>query len=364
MIIKNSIKQKTILKNLLAISYIAVISVSLSSCKSSPVEPNIEPGRRDYTWTIIDSITSNVVLDRVWGDSPDNIWIGGGFALNPTERLWHYDGIKLQSRNNGEMYPQCIFGFDKNNIMITSNSDIWKYNGTSWNKWFSIDMFWYSSYFYATINNVNGTRPDNLWGVGTALDQTGTVEDGIIYKDTGNGLINKYKTSAGNISFFYVYPGYDNDQCFIWGIKRRRNPTVDTSCVWEYRGNKLNSIHKGVWNNPDEGCAVNRIDNVIYITIGKKIYRYYAGKLYEYLTVNNPDFIFNVLGRNEKDLFLWSQYGLLHYNGTDIQYVYKPGYPFSIKDNIIFFENEMYFFGRNENNGKYYLVKGILPDKR
>jgi hypothetical protein len=356
------------MKNILAVFCILLMMLVFNSCNSSSsivtFDDNSEPGRRDYVWTIVDSTGSNLSLTKIWGDSPDNIWFGGGFAINQKERLWHYDGNKLSAVCDERIYPNCIYGFGKNSILVASDRDIWKYDGAGWNVWFTLNMYYYSAYNNTTFNDINGTDVNNYWAIGTIWDKTGIIMDGIIYQNKGDGWRNKYMTSFKNTTFVQVYPGYADNQCFIWGIKVKYNPFADSSTVWEYDGKKLKQIYSGIWRNPNEGCAIDRINGLIYITIGSKIYRYYEGKLVQYLTVVDPDFFLGVFGRNEKDLFLWTPYGLLHYNGTDIQYVFKPGFPITIVDKIIFFEKEIYFFGKNENNGKYYFYKGVLPDKK
>jgi hypothetical protein len=356
------------MKNILAVFCILLMMLVFNSCNSSSsivtFDDNSEPGRRDYVWTIVDSTGSNLSLTKIWGDSPDNIWFGGGFAINQKERLWHYDGNKLSAVCDERIYPNCIYGFGKNNILVASNRDIWKYDGAGWNVWFTLNMYNYSTYYNVAFYDINGTDVNNYWAVGTAWDQTGTVEDGIIYQNKGDGWMAKYKTSGKNIYFAKVFPGYQDKHCFILGLKYKHTPFVDSSAVWEYDGKKLNQIYVGVMEDLDNGCALNKINGIIYITIGHKIYRYYEGKLCDYLNVTHPDFVMAVYGRNEKDLFLWAREGLLHYNGTDVQYVYKPGWPIYINERVLLFDKEVYICAQNTTTGKYYFIKGVLPDKK
>ena len=63
-------------------------------CKKNPVGPeNIQPGRRDYTWTVDTLTVPNgdlFYLFSLWGSSPTDIWaVGSGRTTLVT--LWHYD---------------------------------------------------------------------------------------------------------------------------------------------------------------------------------------------------------------------------------------------------------------------------------
>lgn len=354
------------MKNIVLLFCVGVLIILLNSCNSEVVtfKDDSTPGRRDYVWTIIDSTGSDLNLSKIWGDSPDNIWISGGFAVKEEERLWHYDGAKLKAVGSWDFYPSGIFGFGKNNILSPSWENIWANYGNGWQKSFSINKAEYSSYYGLGLYDINGNITSNLWAVGTVWDETGTIEDGILYQNKGTGWTRKYITSLKNVYFAKVFPGYSENQCFIWGVRRKYQPWVDSSAVWEYDGKNLKQIHVGIMEDMENGCAMNKINGVIYITIGKKIYRYIYGKLYEYLTVTHPDFVFAVYGRNEKDLLLWGKEGLLHYNGTDVQYIYKSEWPIFILERVLTFDKEIYFCAKNENNGKYYFIKGVLPDRK
>jgi hypothetical protein len=63
--------------------------------------------------------------------------------------------------------------------------------------------------------------------------------------------------------------------------------------------------------------------------------------------------------RKENDIFLWVSDGIAHYNGSDIQYVYKLPGPMSITDGILF-ENDVFFIASEPSIGATYIIRGRM----
>ena len=76
------------------IFYTAIITIFLITafnCKDTIVNPQMEPGRRDYTWELDTLNMPMNYLGAVWGAVPNDLWAvgAGGTSL---DRLQHYDG--------------------------------------------------------------------------------------------------------------------------------------------------------------------------------------------------------------------------------------------------------------------------------
>ena len=94
--------------------------LTLQYCSSS-TEPPIKPVKdpRTYTWTIDTlKISFQTDLGRIWGNSPNDVYIGGHNAGTPGS-FWHYDGSNWSAVNLPE------YSYDINGIYGFSAGDVW-----------------------------------------------------------------------------------------------------------------------------------------------------------------------------------------------------------------------------------------------
>ncbi len=98
------------------------------------------------------------------------------------------------------------------------------------------------------------------------------------------------------------------------------------------------------------------------------MYEYLAsGKMVKRLTVPDPEFISQLFGRTENDLFLAMRDGICHYNGTNIQYIYK--FPFTglgVVNDPMIFEKDLFFCILNMHgsyNTTNLILHGILKEE-
>jgi len=160
----NFIKSGSII--LLLILLFTALFVTFPSCDNGPTEPEIEPGRRDYTWEVDTLDIPFTYFWRIWGSDPKNVWIvGPGGGLDRT--IYYYDGEKWN--NDGisrAISPLSIWGFSKNDVWIAGyEGQIWHYNGNDWSE---------SERFETTIEkeiafiDLWGESPDNLYAIGSS----------------------------------------------------------------------------------------------------------------------------------------------------------------------------------------------------
>jgi hypothetical protein len=100
--------------------------------------------------------------------------------------------------------------------------------------------------------------------------------------------------------------------------------------------------------------------------IGSELYRYIQGQFMKVVSFNidNSNFGFQLFGRNEKDIFLIMHDGIEHYNGQDVQYVYRLSTtsPYIFVRALIF-EKDIFFvlnYTDSSDFSKHLIVHGKL----
>jgi len=336
------------------------------SCEKSPTESDtslryIEPGKRNYQWSV-DTIDGDFLsLTCIWGDSIDNIWIGGGMGDNGRS-LWFYNGLDWKPVGMPYVYQSSIFGFGKNFVLFEDvNKNIWTFNGSSWSKTALPIPDSLKSHCYFSINDINGINKNNIWASGTLGDRNTTNEYGIIYHFDGTKWEIIKITKKSNIHFYKIYPVDNGERFFIHVLKRNRITYDDTTAIYMFDGNNFTEVFQSPMTTY-ESSLIAQIGNDLFFTSNRKIYKYQNKRINEYKTIeyyNNGIFLG---GRSEKDIFLWIDGGMAHYNGTDVQYIFKQKNPIIGIFKIIMFEKVIVFFALDQQSGDYYFVKGELKD--
>ena len=99
---------------LLAISFVIML-VDLN-CNSNPVEP-LQPGRRDYVWTVDTIDTPYDAIGRMWASSPKDIWTTSDGSWD--QSISHFNGEKWSSFGiSGIVVPWAIYGFSDSDVYI------------------------------------------------------------------------------------------------------------------------------------------------------------------------------------------------------------------------------------------------------
>ena len=132
-----------------------VLSFSSFSCDTTePIPDNIQPGRRDYVWSI-DSVDYGnlpgfIELSSIWGSSSNDVW-GAGFTEDVRNCLWHYDGniwsravwnTPITEYGNGSKIVGGVYGFSKDDVWafggrifsntMTTEPFLMHYDGNKW----------------------------------------------------------------------------------------------------------------------------------------------------------------------------------------------------------------------------------------
>lgn len=339
------------------VSVFMIISITLVfiSCDTTepPLNYDIKPGRRDYTWNV-DTLSAPeyTLVRRMWGSGPNDVWAILGADLDKT--IWHYDG---NSWTTDGVYrsidPASIFGFASDNIWLGGHQgEIWHYNGSSW---YLITVLVAVQGKHITWNNIWGENPNNVYAVGAYEDQNLYINNGVIAHFGGNswGLLN----IQINNSLTKIYK--DNIAGYI--VEGIRFGLIDTSKVFLFSQNKLTEIYSNMATS-SYNASIGLIDHRVLITYGKDIYNYSNHEFKLYYSVNNESFGGGIIGRSLKDIFLGMRDGIAHYNGNDVQYLFYVDNPNTFVTSWEIYEYEVFFSFYDFSNGKTYMHKGTLPD--
>jgi hypothetical protein len=282
---------------------------------------NIQPGRRDYTWTVDTIRIFSNDIGSIWGSSPDNIWgVGPGGDLSTT--IWHYDGTKWSTDGAGRnLSPECVYGFAKNDVWIGGqDGKIWHYDGNNWEQNYQHTI---NGFTGIGLYDLYGTSNHDFYAVGTVWFDNDTRR-GIILHYNGSSWKQEYLADF-NSYFAKIRVSYGG-RCFIQCVKWLTHSSGDTTYIlsgdttvfYEFDGKNLKQIYSDE-NQSVKGGWMTVISGSIVFSLNDGIYKYTGNEflsLEKYDSQRSPGAIF---GRNDEDIFIGVADGVTQYNGTDIQ---------------------------------------------
>ncbi len=353
------------IKLLLRCSFLLTFSImfllSLSCKKSNPITEsedteNFPPGRRDYQWTVDTIRIQFAQLNFLWGSSPTDEWgVTDGGGSNTT--IWHYDGIKWQTdRIPRAIFPWCIYGFSNDDIWIAGDDgNIWHFDAAGWQSNFAFTK----PGWRVTFLDIWGETPENLWVCGDA--DSGNIRKGILLKKENNGWIEK-PIQADSIAFITIRRGLKSSgSYFLVGVKEPS--TGGTNCVLlSHDGEtKTQFIYEAPFTK-EQWTSVAEYNKKLYFTFGSTIQKYRGGRFIKFLDITEPNFFPKIFIRHENDIFLSMSDGIAHFNGNDVQYIYR----FSGKkyiNSISIFEKDIFILLNDFDEFTSLIIHGKLIDK-
>lgn len=121
------------MKKCFIFSLIIIAFLNLSCKKDSPLESKVEPGKRDFLWSI-DSVDygdlpGSIELKSIWGSAPDDIW-GASYSADVRDCLWHYDGkVWKRATENSPLTSYGKGSREVGNLWGTAKNDVWAIGG-------------------------------------------------------------------------------------------------------------------------------------------------------------------------------------------------------------------------------------------
>jgi hypothetical protein len=287
----------------------------LNSCKNGPVEPddsNATPGRRDYVWTADTIKAYYIYFNSIWGKTANDVWavssVGSVF-----ENIYRYDGTKWYRETRTPISGTVsIFGIDNNLWICCKDGRIWNYKD---NIFYSSPQFTYEDKEIVFFSMTGKSETELYAGGGKSIPYN---KDAILFKYDGNQwqMIKAIK-NYGNI-YWIKYCSENDRYYFLTYLDNEK--IADTTRLIEYNGMDLKTIIEQPSGN---NLIINDIAGFLYISIGNKIYRYYNDCMTNILEVTESKLLGQIWGRSRNDLFIQMLDGLIHYNGSDVQYILK-----------------------------------------
>ena len=322
-----------------------LVIISENSCKDNSVGPGaITPGRRDYTWTR-DTLRADEAgfqfLSGIWGSSPSDVWIIGD-AATYVNKVWHFDGSKWKNYLLDKFAtPIQIWGISSDEIwMVTTRSDIWRYNGL---KWYVDTTIVPDGYHRILFEDIFGYK-NNIYAVGIAEKSSGDFIGIVVHYD-GNKwkILNTAKIEEYFLSILFL----ENQDILITGLDYLH--PIDSPRLYKLKDSTITLIKKG--SSTDFHLGI--LNNKMYVNSDRKVYEYDNGTLNEVIDLTSTDYAGSIWGRTTKDFFSANNgWNLGHYNGGDMVNIYHTeGY---ILDAQIF-AKDVFFICNTLDNVNYVL---------
>lgn len=332
----------------------AAALIITNSCKDNGTGPEtLEPGRRDYVWTVDTIKAYYIYFNSLWGTTASDVWAVSGVG-SVYENIYRYDGIKWYRETRTPIGNTVSLWGTENNLWICcKDGRIWKYNN---------DVFSSSPQFLYKGKEIDffsmAGKSDNEVFAGGGKREPYS-RDALLYKYNGSnwqlnnvlsnhGTIIRVKYCLADEKYFF--------QTYLDNITQK-----DTVTLFEYKGDNLKIVYQNyISENTD--CLINDIDGYLYITIGKKIYRYYKNNFDLVIEIKDPNFGWQTWGRNKKDIFIRMFDGLIHYNGTDTQYILKFSSNITFGTSALVLEKDIFLHAFDNKTGYNIIYHGTLKE--
>jgi hypothetical protein len=319
----------------------------------TPEKP-LEPGRRDYVWKV-DTLQSPPYgfIDNIWGSSPKDVWAASRHSV------WHYDGIKWTPWPAQVGYEMSgIHGFAQNNVWMGGHDGkIYHFDGSKWSLSYRYNP---EGIYSASINDIWGSSPSNIYAVGILSYPSPTGDDFHSFLLHYNGKSwRELIITESSVQLQRVRQ--DRDGVFLQGVNIHSNP--DSVYIYRYSNHGLSEVF-GATMNETYITTLSRIGDRIYFVVDDAIYAYSNSSLKELLKPDIENFSYQTYGRHQKDMFLRLRDGLAHYNGENIQYMFRLDNPqHLISSNALVFDRDVFFLVGSHHEDFRVIYHGTLADE-
>jgi hypothetical protein len=325
-----------------------------NSCKDNGTDPEtLEPGRRDYVWTVDTIKAYYIYFSSIWGQNAEDVWaismVGSVF-----ENIYRYDGKKWYRETRTPIgNTSSLWGIENNLWICTHDGHIWNYK----NNVFSSSPQLLLENKEVEFLSIAGKNENEIFaggGKNITLNR-----DALLYKYNGiNWQLNKIMQNKGNITRIR-YSSVNNRYYILTYLDNETEN--DTVSLYEYDGNNIKSIYRN-YISENTSCIMNDINGYLYVTIGHKIFRYSKNNFEQILEINDSNFGGQTWGRSKSDIFIRMLDGLMHYNGSDVKYILKFSPDVRFGTSAMVFEKNIFLHVFDNKTGYNIIYHGKLKE--
>lgn len=289
-------------------------------------------------------------MNTIWGSAPNDVWIA---SSGGAEKLWHFDGNEwspYSPRFVGDFYS--IFGFAQDDVwMGGGNGELWHFDGQEWGLFYTYRPEGLGG---PNIFDIWGNSPSNIYAVGTVPPgQEGPYKGFILHYD-GNQWKELLLTEFG-AQFQGIREG--DQGVFIKGVEPAYGGGAPgTLVLYRYKNGELQEELSILRDGTANRIWTNIIGKDMYILNGKDLQKYSGRTLVQIDELSDVEIVFSFFARHEKDIFLSTSDGVLHYNGKDIQLLFND----IVQPRAVLFENDVFFFANDYDAGTNLIYHGTL----
>lgn len=351
---RNNMRQRILLAAACSILLI------INSCKDDPVswEDNLEPGRRDYVWTIdtLENIAPNNSYYYVWGNNPKNVWCMGSTG-DLDKNILHYNGsvwsIYPDAPVGPAISPWSVFGYYADDFWVGDDAGImWRFKDGKFKKFGEYRLEGYSIICFMSFW---ANAPDDIYVCGSALRESNNKFYAIIMHYDGTKWDYVVKPEI-EVQFDDIKRGTkDSPNYYLTSYKA----DTDSAGIYEYDGKNLKLLY-GNRDFLEVSPSIFSTNGRIYFYFKKKLQKYINGQFTVYKDFSSTNaYGTQIFGRSEKDFFIQTTDGIGHYNGTDLQTVFRINESIGVSDAIIF-NDEVFFVGVYRKSWTFFVLHGKL----
>jgi hypothetical protein len=248
-----------------------------------------------------------------------------------------------------------IFGFSADNVWVGGqDADIWHYSLSGRTKYTIILPEGYNSLY---TMNIWGSSPNDIWAVGVIINNQNGFNDGVIMHYNGS----EWKINSEIINNYYINKIAHTPVYNKFYLTYQNNYVPDSNGVYYFEDNKLKSVYYDIFSETG-AVDIVQLPGGSYIVRNRTLYKFSNESLVEVLSLK--DYIqgyTRIFGRNLKDLFYKTDYGIGHYNGTDGELLYNANRKIGVA-NALILKNDVYFTCYNFPEVQFFIVHGHLND--
>ncbi len=314
------------LKNNLSFLFISTAIITLIimsiSCNDNPVGPGNEPppGRRDYTWTVDTLDAPNNFYFRMWASSPSDIWLVS--SSNWDKSVVHYDGESWSYYGVNGMFPKSVYGFAENDIYVgSSGGGIWHYDGSTWTQ---IAKLTKDGHNNIVFDNMWGEASGDIYAFGAYPGEYGYNNSVIAHFKDGIWEILNTDGLYGIVE--HLYKNNRDNNIYLQVVEIGGGRYIDSTHIYEYKQEQYNKLYSSVWTKGEQ-ADISLLNDEVFFVLGNRIARRINDQFHTVVNVDNPNFYQRIWGRSSTDIFLLMTDGLVHYNGSNMEYLFHFNYP-------------------------------------